>query len=260
MALECCALRAHAHAHGGTAVQQAVLQALWSLAHHRPGCIEALQAYGGLHLCLAALRQRPADAGVQEWGLSLLWCAASHMGPRQRLAAAAAHDDALAALTALPEVAGVQGVALGLLHALSAEPRPCAAISAPAGLRAVCASLGRHAQHAGVQRAGCAALSTLAVAGGAATCSRIRAEGGVRVARAALRRFSDAEVVRAATAVLRALAAKLVPKPGEESPAPKTPVKPPAARPQSPEPTAGDEAMGLAVGGVRLVDGKWVLV
>ena len=35
----------------------------------------SLQAYGGLHLCLAALRQRPSDAGVQEWGLSLLWSA-----------------------------------------------------------------------------------------------------------------------------------------------------------------------------------------
>ena len=87
----------------------------------------------------------------------------------------------------------------------------------------VCASLGRHARHAAVQRAGCAALATLAVSepGGAATCSRIRAEGGVRLARAALRSFSaargeDAEVVRAATAVLRALAAKLVPTPGEE--------------------------------------------
>eukprot|EP00964_Phaeocystis_antarctica_P006966 scaffold3767_cov57-Phaeocystis_antarctica.AAC.1 len=53
-------------------------QALWSLAHHHDAAIEALQAYGGLHLCLAALRQRPSDAGVQEWGLSLLWCAASH--------------------------------------------------------------------------------------------------------------------------------------------------------------------------------------
>ena len=43
VALECCALRAHAHARGGDAVQHAVLQALWSLAHYRPGCIEALQ-------------------------------------------------------------------------------------------------------------------------------------------------------------------------------------------------------------------------
>ena len=97
VALECCALRLGAKigrpsspsgaraptpssgsVRGGIAVQMAGLQALWSLAHHHHAAIEALQAYGGLHLCLAALRQRPSDAGVQEWGLSLLWCAASH--------------------------------------------------------------------------------------------------------------------------------------------------------------------------------------
>ena len=164
----------------------------------------------------------------------------------------------------------MQGVALGLLHALSAEPRPCAEIGSSAGLRTVCVSLGRHARHAAVQRAGCAALATLAVSepGGAATCSRIRAEGGVRLARAALRSFSDAEVVRAATAVLRALAAKLV-KTGDVPPAPAR--RPRGAttqagalkakgreKPRSPEPTVADDMMDAGIGGVRLVNGKWV--
>ena len=44
-------------------------------------------------------------------------------------------------------------------------------------------------------------------------CERIRAAGGVRAARAALRRFVDAEVAGAARAALRALAAVLVATP-----------------------------------------------
>jgi len=81
-------------------------------------------------------------------------------------------------------------------------------------VRAICAALGAHATHAGAQRAGCAALCSLAATGDRAVCARIKAAGGVRLARAALRRFhpDDAAVATAAKAALRALTAALVPE------------------------------------------------
>ena len=155
IALACTCLRSHAappslpeagggggdgrQEEGGDAaeVQRAALEALWAVARQRPSCLDALRAYGGLALALAALRRHHGHAGVQEWGaaspppispispiatmiplisprsppppgLCLLWLVAERPKERVWLAAAAAHEDALRALGTLP---GAQEVA-----------------------------------------------------------------------------------------------------------------------------------------------------